>query len=332
MRFIGLDNYENINCYFITVLQLLHSSELLTNAILQGAFNEVRDKLKVLFEPVYVYAEMKGTDSEIRENIKRSMHLNPPLIRDGYNWISLLNIYYFPVIYCILGIEGFYTVLQEMSIEKRMLFSDILLENYEMIPKTEEIALRPYVETYRSNIYEIIRHYNPDYFRWKITALEMYIDEKYGHVAPVLNENGILYIFDDHTKETIYDHFIAFHRKLSDKLRLYYFDSGLAKLYNHNLQVPDDASGFVENNFSHVFRHFNKYINRPHELPILLEEEEDDSCVDHDITHKCRVYKIWCLLLSFLVCILIVVITYIVCSTRATNRIHGARGPYKAVF
>lgn len=260
MRFIGLDNYENINCYFITAIQILHSSETLNNSILRGDFDNIRHKLTTLLEPVCIYAKMEGTDDEISDNIKKAMLLNPPLIRDGYNWIVLLNFYYFPIIYNVLGLDDFCRALEEMSIEKRMIFTDIKPENKEMLPPNEFNELIKYVNTYKNDMDKILNNYNPTHFEWKITALEMYIDDKYGHVAPIFNNNGVLYIFDDHNMDTIYNHFVATPKKLSTKLRLYYFNKNLAKLYNDNLHISNNDTGFVENNFSYVFREFNKYI------------------------------------------------------------------------
>lgn len=304
MKFIGLDNYENINCYFITVLQILHSSETLTKHLLNGDLDKVRQTLKTTMEPLFVYAEMKGTDDELRENIKKCMHIKPPLIRDGYNWLSLLNIYYFPVFYILLGREVFYTILQEMSIEQHMIYSDIRMENFEMIPEDERAVLRPYLDEYKKNIRDIILNYRPTRFEWKITALEMYINTKYGHVAPVLHENGVLYIFDDHCVETLYDHFIEFRRTLSDKLRLYYFNKDLVKLYNDNLHVDKHSVGFVENNFSHVFRNFNTFTATGHVAPETVIINTVPNCSADDS------YKWLAIVFGLMACILAVIIGY----------------------
>lgn len=110
----------------------------------------------------------------------------------------------------------------------------------------------------------------------------MYIDDKYGHVAPVLNEGGVLYIFDDHSKDTIYDHFIRYHKKLSDKLRLYYTNEHLVKLYNDNLHLTN-SDGFVRNNYSYVFRNFDEYANKHQNdnvNPLIpsIQHITDNSC------------------------------------------------------
>ena len=261
MRFVGLDNYENINCYFITALQILHSSETLTQHLLDGDFDAVKQQLPTLLNPLYVYAVMDGDDAKIAEDVRTAIKLNPPEIRDGYNWISLLNFYYFPLIYGVLGMDDLHKVLEEMSIEKRMIFTDIKPENFKMLPKNEKPTIEAYMDDYRDNIQEIIQTYNPGAFRWTVTALEMYIGGKYGHVAAVIRDGNDLRIYDDHNMDTLYDHFIRDEKKMSNKLRLYYFSKDLISLYENALHFGN-TDHFEVNNMSYVFPQFDEYVAR----------------------------------------------------------------------
>lgn len=296
MRFIGLDNYENINCYFITTLQILHSSQTLTNHILKGDFQRERETMKTLMEPLCIYAEMKGSDADIMRDVKNAMFLKAPLVRDGYNWIVLLNYYYFPILYKVLGQSEFHKVLQEMSIEQRMIFSDVKIENDEILPPKEASELLKYLEDYSKNIHSITSNYKPDKFTWRVTALEMYIGDKYGHVAAIIRgDDNQLYIYDDHNKDTLFDHFIKYHKKQCDKLRLYYFDKQLIELYNKALHVGNNEKGFHINNFSYIFTEFNQYTeSKRRQLKggdIYLIRQENQEITDYDHRYD-RIYEI----------------------------------------
>lgn len=307
MKFIGLDNYDNVNCYFITVLQILHSSETLTQAIKDHLFDTVRQELPTLMEPLCLYAEMNGNDSDISENIKKAIGVHEPQTKSGYNWISLLNFYYFPIIYNVLGMETFHKILEEMSIEKRMIFTDIKLEDKDILPNNElKILTDKYLGNYKRNIERIVNTYNPKEFRYIITALEMYINDNYGHVAPIFNEKGILYIYDDHNKDTIYDHFIRNRKKLSTKLRLYYFDDNLINLYNKNLHVDDNNNEdrFMINNYSYVFRDFDKYVEK-------YAQGKNNKVIYKQSGGSESIYKKLCVFLTILSSILIIVIIYV---------------------
>lgn len=313
--FIGLDNYENINCYFITTLQILHSSETLTKHIQNGRFNDMRAKFKTLMDPLIIYAEMKGTPIEIATNIRNAIKTNPPTVRDGYNWILLLNFYYFPIFYHVLGKEELHKILQEMSIEKRMIFTDVKMEMNEILPQNEIDSLTPIFNKYADNILDIIKDYNPNGFTWKVTALEMYIDDKYGHVAPVINENGILYIYDDHCKDTIYKHLIEDRKKLSDKIRLYYLSEDLIRIYNTNLRTHNPHQQFVINNYSYVFRDFDKYAKQLHE-ELKKQPKIEGGCNDcvlcDDIDQMCELESP-CMNMGLKIAFLVVIIAFFVC-------------------
>lgn len=282
MKFIYIDNYENINCYFITALQILHSSETLTKLINEGEFNNIIDKEPILMNPLLIYSKMEGDESKIYDDIKNSIHENKPLIRDGYNWLTLLNCFYFPIFYNKLNKDKFYKILYEMSIEPRQIYDNKITENKQVITNEQLKTLEPYITKYNNDIYKIIDEYNnyisDKKLSYTITALEMYIDDKYGHVMPILRDNKTLYVMDDHHITPLYNHFIKYHRILSDKLRLYYFDENLIKLYNDNLKTN---TGFVKNNYSYVFRKFNVFVenmrNNQQSKPLTQQGSNNDK-------------------------------------------------------
>lgn len=313
MRFVGLDNYENINCYFITALQILHSSETLTQYLLNGDFDAVKQQLPTLLNPLYVYAAMEGSDAEIAENVRTAIKLNPPEIRDGYNWISLLNFYYFPLIYCVLGMEGLHKVLEEMSIEKRMIFTDIKPENFKMLPADEKPIIEAYMDDYKNDIQEIIQTYNPGAFKWTVTALEMYISGKYGHVAAVIRDGNDLRIYDDHNMDTLYNHFIRDQKKMSNKLRLYYFSKDLISLYENALHFGN-TDHFEINNMSYVFPQFDEYVAR-RKKAIYRNLSGGNTKQEHK-----KKPNPWCIAFWFLFVLVIIVAASNVIRKMETNR------------
>ena len=96
--YIGIDNVENINCYFITSLQILHSSNTVRNLVLKNKGYLLKE-FPQLFTPLIIYEEgIRNISnnlnienvSELAIKIKKSIYDHPPMIRDGYNWLAML--------------------------------------------------------------------------------------------------------------------------------------------------------------------------------------------------------------------------------------------------
>lgn len=294
--YICLTNYENLNCYFITTIQILHSSPTFHKLVL----NNKEYLLKTfpdLFSPVIIYEE--GTNgnfqdtieytSKLSDSINESIHFNEPIIRSGYDYLALLLFYYLPVIYSLVNYdkERLINIIIELSMEPTQISNNTKID-LKFLADTTKIL--PIVNKYHQDLEEIINLYyqklkSNDRLKlsYNCTGLESYINnDKYGHVFAVINNNGKLFVADNHQMESLYNYLLGRRHLICEKLRLNYYSSSLLELYNNNLKTEEiNFKGFVHNQYSLVFREFDKYIKNNN-----FDVEPVYEIVDKVISHN----------------------------------------------
>lgn len=293
--YIGIDNVENINCYFITSLQILHSSDTVKNFILKNKEYLLKE-FPQLFTPLIIYEEgIKNISnnldienvSELAIKIKKSIYDNPPMIRDGYNWLAMLLNYYIPIFYNLLDNKNdIFKILQEISLEPRQYATDLRYD-LNFLNNDAKNKLLIILKEYSKELNEIVnKYYEIDkILYYNCIALETYIeDDKYGHVFPIVrNENG-LFILDNHYLESLQDYLIKRNHITVEKLRLNYYSHDLLTIFNKYLNtIEKDYNGFVVNQYSLVFRKFDIYLRNNNLIPKhdfiakITEENKTDN-------------------------------------------------------
>lgn len=270
--YIGIDNVENINCYFITSLQILHSSKTVKETILKNK-EYLLKSFPQLFSPLIIYEE--GIDkiksslnidnvSELAYKIKETIYENKPIIRDGYNWLTLLINYYIPVLFSLLeDKKDIFKILIEISLEPQQFATDLRFDIPFLNNESKNILLS-ILNDYNENFASIVeQYYNTEkILYYNCIALETYIDDdKYGHVFPIVRNEKDLYVLDNHYMEPIYHYLISRNHINVEKLRLNYYSHDLLNIFNNYFKTTEkDYNGFVINQYSLVFRRFDKYI------------------------------------------------------------------------
>lgn len=270
--YIGIDNVENINCYFITSLQILHSSKTVKETILKNK-EYLLKSFPQLFSPLIIYEE--GIDkiksslnidnvSELAYKIKETIYENKPIIRDGYNWLTLLINYYIPILFSLLeDKKDIFKILIEISLEPQQFATDLRFDIPFLNNESKDILLS-ILNDYNEKFASIVeQYYNTEKtLYYNCIALETYIDDdKYGHVFPIVRNEKDLYVLDNHYMEPIYHYLISRNHINVEKLRLNYYSHDLLNIFNNYFKTTEkDYNGFVINQYSLVFRRFDKYI------------------------------------------------------------------------
>ena len=291
-KYLCLDNHENINCYFVTALQILHSSDTFITLIKKHR-DELINKFPQLFSPLLAYeaniykiddssASSLQVINDILQQIDNEITINPPAIRDGYDWLKMLNFYYFPIAWSLLEddekkINSMCEIFHEMSIEWEMIPTQGT-SKFNFLFKSSDISALSYA--YYENIDTIIETYkNKDYKHlYNCTALESYIDEQYGHVFPVINCGGSLYVSDNHHLTTLYKYVFSGYLR-ADKLRLNYYSDEILNLYNNDLHLSGEQ--FVHNQYSIVLRNADKVL-----LPRKYKNELDADIISYILNKR----------------------------------------------
>ena len=125
---ITLVNYDNSFCYWISVLQRLHSSPTLNKRVIEYfSSNPDPNKIEtILLKPVYSYAQLENTSltkddilKVYQEIINFMSEYIPQIVSDnakhGYVPHYLLNDYSCPIIYSLFP-NDFSTILNEIHI------------------------------------------------------------------------------------------------------------------------------------------------------------------------------------------------------------------------
>ena len=152
---IPLYNYENKYCYWLSVLQRLHTSNTLNKCVFNYFMTHDPNETDIetlLLKPVYIYAQFDGSDvsnaniirvyDQVRafmiESIPQLVH---PFARNGFMPETLLVYYYCPII-CHLFSSSFVSILDEIHINKiefeapLSTVRDSICEKYQFLDQT----------------------------------------------------------------------------------------------------------------------------------------------------------------------------------------------------
>lgn len=131
---IPLFNHDNKFCYWISVIQRLHSSPTLNNCVMDfftsNHDENVKDIFKILLEPIYIYAKLDKTNMTSQDIIKTYKDMNDYMneyiderniihqcAKNGYIPYYVLCYHYCPIFYTLF-INEFENILNEIHIDR----------------------------------------------------------------------------------------------------------------------------------------------------------------------------------------------------------------------
>ena len=286
IKYCCLDNPNHSSCFFTATIQLLHSSKTLNKLITEQDNKQyLLNNFKTLFRVLIYYAEFDETIKE-QDNYNYINKLNEYLTEDmsniiktGYNWITMLNSYYFPIIYyklCNDDKTNFYKILYEISLEPQLLVrtSANLLD---IVNNNEKDKLMPLLDNYMNNLDTIKYTYTKlleqnEYrdFMYRVIMLEMYNNGmSTGHVVAMLStltkqnnlkggnnnvDKNSFYILDKHDIKNFIDYFVGSGNQIkTDTLRINYVDNNRI-IYNSLNSYINNMNKYLSNNESSYYK------------------------------------------------------------------------------
>ena len=288
IKYCCLDNPNHSSCFFTATIQLLHSSKTLNKLITEQDNKQyLLNNFKTLFRVLIYYAEFDETIKE-QDNYNYINKLNEYLTEDmyniiktGYNWITMLNSYYFPIIYyklCNDDKTNFYKILYEISLEPQLLVrtSANLLD---IVNTNEKDKLMPLLDNYMNNLDTIKYTYTKlleqnEYrdFMYRVIMLEMYNNGmSTGHVVAMLStlseqnnrklkggnnniDKNSFYILDKHDIKNFIDYFVGSGNQIkTDTLRINYVDNNRI-IYNSLNSYINNMNKYLSNNESSYYK------------------------------------------------------------------------------
>ena len=210
-KYIGIHNYKNSYCYYLTAIHRLHGSKTFNDNLDLIFKNGEKEEIKI-FKIFDIYNELQYSQSDgVREKIYNSMKQYEKIIdeclneklNNGGDPYDILRFLFFPIIFHYYGEELFQEILVEIN------FNLIHLKNTEYnieIFKRNELNQKLLV--YYEKILEFknsskIIQYNKPFCN---TTIAVYFNDSYkngisksgGHaITMVLGKDNKLYIIDD---------------------------------------------------------------------------------------------------------------------------------------
>lgn len=282
IKYCCLDNPNHSSCFFTATIQLLHSSKTLTNLITSQRYKQyLLDNFKTLFRVLIYYGEfnenIKETDNYAYINMLNEYLTEDMsnIIKTGYNWITMLNSYYFPIIYyklCDDDKTNFYKILFEISLEPQLLVrtsANVL----DIVNANEKNLLLPLLDNYMNNLDTIKYTYTKlleeqEYsdFAYRVIMLEMYNNGlSTGHVVAMLStlydqnngdirggnisvNNNSFFILDKHDIKNFIDYFVGSGNQIkADTLRINYVDNNRV-IYNSLYKYISSFNKYLDKN------------------------------------------------------------------------------------
>ena len=282
IKYCCLDNPNHSSCFFTATIQLLHSSKTLTNLITSQRYKQyLLDNFKTLFRVLIHYGEfnenIKETDNYAYINMLNEYLTEDMsnIIKTGYNWITMLNSYYFPIIYyklCDDDKTNFYKILFEVSLEPQLLVrtsANVL----DIVNANEKNLLLPLLDNYMNNLDTIKYTYTKlleeqEYsdFAYRVIMLEMYNNGlSTGHVVAMLStlydqnngdirggnisvNNNSFFILDKHDIKNFIDYFVGSGNQIkADTLRMNYVDNNRV-IYNSLYKYISSFNKYLDKN------------------------------------------------------------------------------------
>ena len=211
-KYIGIYNYKNSYCYYLTAIHRLHGSKTFNDNLDLIFKNGEKEEIKI-FKIFEIYNELQYNQSDdVREKIYNSMKQYEKIIdecldeklNNGGDPYDILRFLFFPIIFNYYGEELFQEILVEIN------FNLIHLKNTEYNIKIfKRNELNQKLLTYYEKILEfknsskIIQYDKP----FCNTTIAVYFNDSYkkgnisktgGHaITMVLGKDNKLYIIDD---------------------------------------------------------------------------------------------------------------------------------------
>lgn len=201
--FIGLPNYENKICYFISMIQRFHSSQTL-NELLQNKELTHDNPLYVL----KIYSKLNQNNvNEISKEIKSELNYifenvySQNMLTGGHPF-DVLKVILIPVLIKEFGIDNTKTILQEINLEPLNLNFKIEFDYQYFKDKTKEDEYR---SLYKTNLNKLINYQPYSKNQFVIGNLFIYFNDENGnssllggHSTNVIKGNdNEYYVIDD---------------------------------------------------------------------------------------------------------------------------------------